>query len=74
MGAKCTVMNDEPSEYETTEYEYRGKKVRIVYVHGREYFVLSINNRLLPQHYMTKAAAIKEAFRILSDEDTSSSV
>ena len=32
MGAKCTVMNDEPSEYETTEYEYKGKKVRIVYV------------------------------------------
>ena len=46
--------------------------MRIVYVHGREYFVLSINNRLLPQHFMTKAAAIKEAFRILSDEDTPS--
>jgi len=54
---------------ETREYEHKGKKVRIVYISHCGYFVMSINNRLLPQQYKTKIEAMKAAFRILADED-----
>ena len=48
-----------------SEYEYMGKKVRITYVSHRGYFILSIDNRLFPEHFATKAEAVKKAFRVL---------
>jgi hypothetical protein len=57
---------------ETSEYQYHGQKVRITYVHQRDYFIISINDRLFPQYFTTKAAALKEAFRLLTDEEAES--
>ena len=54
---------------ETSSYDCQGKKVCITYVHKRDYYILSINNQLLPDFFKTKAAALQEAYRMLTNEE-----
>jgi len=54
-----------------SEYEFMGKTVRITYLSHRLYFIMSIDDRLHPKHFMTKAAALQEAYQILAKEKSS---
>ncbi len=44
--------------------------MRIIDVSDRGYFLLSINDRLIPEHFATKAEAIKKAFRVLGGDQS----
>jgi hypothetical protein len=53
---------------ETSEYEYKGNKVQITYICERGGFFVSIDNRLLPGKFRTKAAALQAAYNQLIQE------